>query len=68
MSDVHTSHCCKWHGCNYGESNCTVVAGARQEFPCETCSWAWEEYMEVKQFDPEWIAYIEDWKKNGGYI
>lgn len=72
--DVHTAHCCKWHGCKYGwgdsirEAKCTVLQGAPQEFPCETCSWAWEQYLETKKFDTEWIEYIEEWQRNGGYI
>ena len=66
--DVHTAHCCKWHGCNYGKKNCTVRAGAPQEYPCEVCYWAWEGYLKVKQFDPEWIEYITRWKNDGGYI
>lgn len=34
--DVHTAHCCKTHGCKYGENDtCTVATGARpQEFRC----------------------------------
>jgi hypothetical protein len=40
-SDVHTSHCCAFHGCKYNKSDCTVVTGAlRQEHPCEACGWA----------------------------
>lgn len=68
--DVHTAHCCKWHGCKYGDwkNTCTVKAGAKQEYPCERCSWAWEEYLEVKQFDPEWVEYITKWKEGGGHL
>lgn len=74
QGDVHTAHCCKWHGCKYNNGfpgereKCTVLNGAPQEYPCEVCSWAWEEYLEVKQFDPEWIKYITKWKNDGGYI
>lgn len=70
--DVHTSHCCKWHGCKYdfgfNESACTVAQGAEQEGPCEFCSYDWEEYLKVKQYDPEWIKYITGRKDDGGYI
>lgn len=36
---VHTSHCCRLHGCKYGDSTCPVHLGKlEQEGPCETCS------------------------------
>lgn len=36
---VHASHCCKWHGCKYGDPDCPVVAGeVEQSYPCEYCS------------------------------
>lgn len=36
--DVHTEHCCKYHGCKYGEEECSVVTGLKeQSFPCERC-------------------------------
>ncbi len=36
--DVHTEHCCLDHGCKYGDDNCTVVSGRReQSFRCEQC-------------------------------
>ena len=32
------SHCCKRHGCKYGEPGCPVVAGTvEQMYPCEAC-------------------------------
>lgn len=35
---VHTSHCCVFHGCKYGDADCPVVNGhAEQEFLCEMC-------------------------------
>lgn len=35
---VHASHCCKWHGCKYGDKNCPVVKGKIiQEYLCEHC-------------------------------
>ena len=35
---VHASHCCKWHGCKYGNENCPVITGkAQQEYLCECC-------------------------------
>ncbi len=38
MKDVHTEHCCRFHGCKYGSAVCTVVAkGVVQAYPCEDC-------------------------------
>ena len=35
---VHASHCCKWHGCKYGDPDCPVVSGeVKQEYLCEDC-------------------------------
>ena len=35
---VHISHCCKWHGCKYGDPDCPVVNGEiEQEYLCEDC-------------------------------
>lgn len=39
MKDVHTEHCCRFHGCKYGKADCTVAAkGALQSYPCEDCN------------------------------
>lgn len=35
---VHRTHCCKWHGCKYGDENCPVVKGeVEQVYLCEDC-------------------------------
>jgi len=36
---VHRTHCCKWHGCKYGDGNeCPVENGkVQQEHDCESC-------------------------------
>lgn len=35
---VHMSHCCKWHGCKYGDLSCPVYVGnSLQGYPCEFC-------------------------------
>lgn len=45
---VHQTHCCKQHGCKYGDSVCPVFSGeVIQDFPCETCSFAREEVEEI---------------------
>lgn len=39
--DVHTEHCCFDHGCKYGDDDCPVTSGKKeQSFPCETCDFA----------------------------
>ena len=35
--DVHDRHCCKKHGCKYGDINCTVVNGVCEGVECEDC-------------------------------
>ena len=37
-TDVHTRHCCKYHGCKYYDYSCTVFHGGKeQEYDCEEC-------------------------------
>ena len=39
--DVHTEHCCRIHGCKYGDTDCPVESGAkRPSFPC-SCNEEW---------------------------
>lgn len=35
--DVHDAHCCKKHGCKYGDADCTVVNGPNPGIRCEDC-------------------------------
>lgn len=36
---IHAAHCCKWHGCKYGDPNCPVEKGRiTQQFLCEDCT------------------------------
>jgi len=40
--DVHTEHCCIYHGCKYMDSSCPVYLGYKaQSYPCESCSFHW---------------------------
>jgi hypothetical protein len=56
---VHTSHCCKRHGCKYIDDDCPVESGPhKQEYPCEDCSE--EDHIQVKG--------IRDWRKPPGDI
>ena len=35
---VHQSHCCKLHGCKYGDKDCPIEQGRiTQDGPCESC-------------------------------
>ena len=45
IKDVHTEHCCREHGCKYGDGgNCTVMSGQKtQSFACEVCDFVNEE-------------------------
>ena len=60
---VHASHCCKWHGCKYGDPDCPVANGeVEQEYLCEDC------YEDLE--DEEWvkkrlirIQEIKKWKE-----
>jgi len=39
VHDVHAVHCCKEHGCKYGEDDCPVVLGCViQKYPYELCN------------------------------
>lgn len=61
---VHAAHCCKWHGCKYGDPDCPVVNGeVEQEYPCEYCSelLGEEEYYirtarEITEIKEWWVA------------
>ena len=36
--DVHTEHCCIYHGCKYGHTDCTVTTRKKtQSYECEFC-------------------------------
>ena len=40
-TDVHTEHCCVYHGCKYSNKDCTVeLKLKKQSFPCELCELA----------------------------
>ena len=56
---VHAAHCCKWHGCKYGDKDCPVVLGkVEQEYPCEWCS----EELEDEKYHREALDRIEEIK------
>lgn len=36
-TSVHDRHCCKKHGCKYGDEDCTVKYGDEAGIKCEYC-------------------------------
>ena len=61
---AHPTHCCKWHGCKYGDPDCPVVTGkVKQVYLCEDCyeslkeedyyRWVVKIINEIKEFEKE---------------
>ena len=66
---VHVAHCCKWHGCKYGDPDCPISNGeVEQHYLCEDCGEILEEEEYYKRMARE-IDEIKEWwaakKKNG---
>ena len=64
---VHISHCCRWHGCKYGDPECPVVLGdVVQEDLCEYCYEILDEedyyYQVVREID-EMKQFNEEQRK-----
>lgn len=54
IRDVHTQHCCKFHGCKYGEEDCPVTTGQKsQQFPCEFC---------LDDHEPIVVQFVHVWQ------
>ena len=67
--EVHASHCCKWHGCKYGDKDCPVVSGkVEQLYTCEHCEEELydEEYFRSVVARLEEIKAFKERKKNEG--
>jgi len=57
---VHASHCCKWHGCKYGDEYCPVVLGrVEQLYLCEYC----DEDLENEENYRQILKDIEEMKR-----
>lgn len=57
---VHIEHCCKWHGCKYGDENCPVANGTEEQaYICEYCY----EDIENENLYREKLNNIEEIKK-----
>ena len=38
--NVHTEHCCIYHGCKYNDDDCPVASGKQpQSYLCEDCTY-----------------------------
>lgn len=56
---VHKTHCCKWHGCKYGDKGCPVVNGKeKQLYLCEDCY----EDLESEEYHKQTLKNIEEIK------
>ena len=61
---VHAAHCCKWHGCKYGDDDCPVYNGkVEQLYICEDCDWELgeEEYIRNQLIR---IEEIKRWRES----
>lgn len=58
--EVHQGHCCKGHGCKYGDVNyCPVWTGSVvQDYPCEMCDFDKERIEKI-------LHEIFDFEMNG---
>lgn len=45
---VHDSHCCKVHGCKYGDDDCPVYTGSEQGVMCEMCEWDLHDPVQIE--------------------
>lgn len=58
---VHATHCCKWHGCKYGDPDCPVSNGeVEQEYLCEDCYTILEDEAYYRRTVKE-IDEIKEW-------
>ena len=57
---VHIAHCCKWHGCKYGDPDCPVVSGEVEQ---EALCWRCEQVLEEEDYYKQQLINIEEIKK-----
>lgn len=63
-SDVHTRHCCKYHGCKYDDPHCSVFYGPKEaEYDCEVCSDEPERAKEYLDFLYKYCNRLEEQSK-----
>lgn len=61
---VHANHCCKKHGCKYGDPDCPVEQGRiAQRFECESGN-CFEEEIDIETLYREWCKET----KRGGAV
>lgn len=61
FADVHDRHCCKRHGCKYGDPDCTVMSGQYQGIICEDC----EDDPWIEIHDIHWANLYLNWGWRG---
>lgn len=58
--DVHTEHCCIWHGCCYGSEDCTVKSeNKKQSYPCEQCEYDAEQLRLMRNMNSIYVDYLD---------
>ena len=50
---VHDAHCCKEHGCKYGDSDCPVEFGDLPGIRCESCGPQTNRELIVEKYGPD---------------
>ena len=56
---VHAGHCCKWHGCKYGDEDCPVVLGqVEQLYTCDFC----DDLLEDEEWHRSAVKQIDEIK------
>ena len=56
---VHAAHCCKWHGCKYGDEDCPVVLGqVEQLYTCDFC----DDLLEDEEWHRSAVKQIDEIK------
>ena len=56
--NVHTEHCCKLHGCKYGDKDCPVVLDIqKQSYLCERCE---EDLVDAQGLTEYYFSLLSD--------
>jgi hypothetical protein len=65
--DVHTEHCCVYHGCKYRDDDCPVVRQTKkQSLPCESCYYDSEGYDQGAVYDTKSFKIVKIFETCGG--
>ena len=66
---VHRTHCCRIHGCKYGDEDCPVATGKiLQAYACEECAEAlwddWDDPINILVVNARTIDLLQSAMKN----